>query len=171
LLRTHYVCGPNEFCRPAELCASSGSGHHSPSLLPTDERSGIRVCVRTGFYGQGLARKHRLVELDRSSNQMHIGSNHAASDNLIRSPQTSSAAEQSSMCRPVDRRVECQTGSESGEGCLARLSWKYARAALKRSSAAMTQLRNTYAGRSQARWTLQAAMHRRQNFANALRSG
>jgi hypothetical protein len=72
------VRGANEFRGAAKLGACACGCDLAGCLTSPDKSSGIRVCTRTGFNVQGFAGEHRLIELDGSTGQVHIGSHHCA---------------------------------------------------------------------------------------------
>ena len=76
LLRAYHMCGAHKLRRAAKLRSCSRGRHNGRCFTPPDESTGIGVCTRTGFNGQGFAREHRLIEFNRSTSQMYVGGDH-----------------------------------------------------------------------------------------------
>ena len=76
LLRAYNVC-----CA-AEFRALARSRHHGCCFTALDESPGIRGETCTGFNEHGFPSEHRLIEFDRATGQMHIGSDYSTKREL-----------------------------------------------------------------------------------------
>ena len=112
------MCGLNEFRRAAKLGAGPRSRYDSGGLAAPHQSPCKRVSAGTCVNGEGFARKHRLVELNRPAGQVHIRGHDSAKRQLHLV-----AAHQFRrwyclpFAVPLDRGVECQTRFESSESC------------------------------------------------------
>jgi hypothetical protein len=78
LLRTYNVRGTDKFRGTAKLGVNAGSCNFRRRFTAPHECPCIGIHPWASFDGQGFACEHRLIEQDRSSDQVHIGRNHSS---------------------------------------------------------------------------------------------